>query len=86
MGRKPTNDPNLFAKRVFDKLLDKLDPEAAAERPEQEPKGKDPKAAEAGRAGGKKGGPARAAKLSRPELSRIAKRAALVRWKPKKDG
>jgi hypothetical protein len=80
MGRKPTNDPNLFARRVFDKLLDKLDPEAAAERPKPEPKGKDPKAIEAGRAGGKKGGPARAKALSSTRRKQVAKKAAHARW------
>ena len=84
MGRKPTNDPNLFAKRVFDNLLDKLDPEAAAERPEQEPKGKDPKAVKAGRQGGKKGGPARAAALSPGKRRQIAKKAAKTRWDNRK--
>ena len=34
-----------------------------------------------GRAGGKKGGPARAAKLSPEKRSEIAKRAAQARWR-----
>lgn len=60
MGTRSNKDPNLFARHVFDNLLDKLDPEAAAER---EPEGKNPKKQAAGRIGGKKGGEARAAKL-----------------------
>jgi hypothetical protein len=81
MGRKPTNDPNLFAKRVFDNLLDKLDPEAAAERkPEPEPEGKDPKAVQAGHLGGLKGGRARAAALTPRKRRQIAKKAAKARW------
>ncbi len=80
MGRKPTNDPNLFAKRVFDNLLDKLDPEAAAERPEPKSKGKDPKAVKAGRKGGRTGGPARAATLTQKKRKQIAKKAAVARW------
>jgi hypothetical protein len=37
-----------------------------------------------GRAGGLKGGEARAATLSAAERSKIAKRAARIRWSPKK--
>lgn len=43
--------------------------------------GKDPKAIERGRAGGLKGGKARAAKLSAKRKSQIAKKAAKSRWK-----
>ena len=39
-----------------------------------------PTAVKAGRLGGKKGGPARAAKLSPKKRSQIAKKAATVRW------
>lgn len=48
----------------------------------------DPKPAEestktkAGRVGGTKGGPARAAKLTPEERAAIAKKAASARWKP----
>ena len=42
--------------------------------------GKNPAAVELGRLGGKKGGPARAAKLSAKRRSEIARRAAQVRW------
>ena len=43
--------------------------------------GKDPKAIERGRAGGLKGGKARAAKLSAKRKTQIAKKAAKSRWK-----
>jgi hypothetical protein len=43
--------------------------------------GKDPKAVERGKAGGKRGGPARAKKLSARERSDIAKKAAKARWR-----
>lgn len=43
--------------------------------------GKDPKAIERGRAGGLKGGKARAEKLSAKRKSQIAKNAAKSRWK-----
>jgi uncharacterized protein YjbJ (UPF0337 family) len=42
--------------------------------------GKNPAAVELGRLGGKKGGNARAAKLSAQERSEIAKKAAKARW------
>jgi hypothetical protein len=79
MGRKSTADPNLFAKRHFDKLLEKLDPEAVAEQ-QQESQGKDLKAVEAGRKGGKKGGPARAKSLSPRRRKQIATKASRARW------
>jgi hypothetical protein len=53
-------------------------PEPAAE---PAPDGKNPAAVALGRLGGKKGGPARAAKLSKKERSEIAKKAAQARWK-----
>jgi len=43
--------------------------------------GKNPAAVELGRAGGNKGGKARAEKLSAEERSAIAKKAADARWK-----
>ena len=42
--------------------------------------GKNPAAVELGRLGGKKGGKARAAKLTPEERSAIAKKAATARW------
>ena len=42
--------------------------------------GKDPRAVERGRLGGKSGGKARATKLSQTQRRRIAKKAALTRW------
>lgn len=46
--------------------------------------GKNPAAVALGRLGGKKGGPARAAKLSKRQLSAIARKAAKARWGKKK--
>jgi hypothetical protein len=46
-------------------------------------KGKNPAAVELGRMGGKKGGKARAAKLSAEQRSAIAKKAADARWRTK---
>lgn len=44
---------------------------------------KNPAAVSLGRLGGKKGGPARAAKLSKKRLSAIGKKGAAARWKPR---
>jgi hypothetical protein len=44
---------------------------------------KNPAAVALGRLGGKKGGPARAAKLSAKKRSQIARKAAMTRWKPR---
>jgi hypothetical protein len=54
-----------------------VDPEDQGDDPYE---GKNPAAVELGRLGGKKGGKARAAKLSAEERSEIAKRAAQARW------
>jgi hypothetical protein len=45
-----------------------------------EPHEKNPAAVALGRLGGKKGGPARAAKLSAKKRQQIARRAAKARW------
>lgn len=48
---------------------------------------KNPAAVALGRLGGKKGGPARAARLSADERTSIARKAANARWqKQKQDG
>jgi hypothetical protein len=49
---------------------------------EAEPE-KNPAAVALGRLGGKKGGPARAAKLSPKKRSQIARKAAMKRWAPR---
>jgi hypothetical protein len=46
--------------------------------------GKNPHAVALGRLGGKKGGPARAAKLTPEERREIARKAAQKRWQNKK--
>jgi hypothetical protein len=53
--------------------------------PMTEPK-KNPDAVALGRLGGRKGGPARAAKLTAAERTAIAKRAAQARWGKRKKG
>lgn len=46
--------------------------------------GKDPAAVASGRLGGKKGGAARAAKLTKKRRKQIAKKAARARWRGKR--
>ena len=73
--RTPDPDVNEVAFRVLS--------EATAAH-EAEPTLKNPAAVELGRLGGKKGGPARAAKLSAKKRSEIARKAAMTRWQPRK--
>jgi hypothetical protein len=75
--RRP-RDPNQLAK-----LIVAL---STGEATDQDPNaGKDPAAIERGRAGGLKGGRARATALPAKERKRIAKQAASARWRRKKD-
>lgn len=53
---------------------------------EDDPPAKNPAAVALGRLGGKKGGPARAAKLTPEERSKIARKAAKARWDREGDG
>ena len=54
--------------------------------PKKEQRKKNPAAVALGKLGGLKGGPARAAKLSAKERSRIAKRAVEARWEKYHNG
>jgi hypothetical protein len=65
---KPS-DPNLLAVAIVGEAVE-----------ERKPK-KNPAAVALGRLGGKKGGAARAAKLSKEQRIAIAKKAAMARWK-----
>jgi hypothetical protein len=55
--------------------------ELATDEGEQAEDTKNPQAVASGRLGGKKGGPARASKLTAKRRSEIAKKAAKARWK-----
>ncbi len=55
--------------------------EATGQEPKKKPPEKNPHAVALGRLGGKKGGPARAKKLTPEERSEIARNAALKRWR-----
>jgi len=65
---KPNSDENVAAYDALNLLTDSDPPKNAA-------------AVALGRLGGKKGGPARAAKLSKKRLSAIGKKGAAARWK-----
>lgn len=69
---KMPRDVNERAKLTVDWATGEIDPEP-------EP-AKDPAAVERGRAGGIKGGKARAEKLTPEERREIARKAALARW------
>jgi hypothetical protein len=75
---KPKADVNQIAKFIVDTVT--AEPVALPESQIV----KNPAAVALGRLGGKKGGPARAAKLSKKKRSEIAKKAAKARWKKKK--
>ena len=78
-SKKKPRDLNLLAASIME--------EATEEQPTEEipTNDKNPHAVALGRLGGKKGGKARAEKLTPEERSDIARMAALARWKKKKD-
>lgn len=72
-------DPNQLAKRIVDIAIgDAADSDDSPKHPPDP--NKNPHAVELGRLGGKKGGRARADRLTPDERREIAKRAALKRW------
>ncbi len=71
-GKRP-RDTNQLAKWIVDR--------ATGEIPESDPlNGKSPAAVKRGRAGGVKGGPSRAQKLTAEQRADIARKAATARW------
>jgi len=85
MPKRPSTDPTIFAKKVFDHIVNKYDPEAAdsvmvADSAFEDKPAKNPHAQALGKLGGSKGGKARAANLSPAKRRQIAKKAAKARW------
>jgi hypothetical protein len=78
--RKRPSDLNQLAKFIVDVST------GEAELPECQPDGKNPAVVELGKLGGKKGGAARAKKLTSEERKTIAQKAAKVRWAHKSRG
>ena len=72
-SKKPT-DVNIIAAQIIEAATE------PAKEPKQKPRRKNPAAVALGRLGGKKGGPARAKKLSAKNSNEIKKKAALSRW------
>jgi len=75
MSPKRPTDPNQLAKSIVDQATGQVPTQE--QPPVQE---KNPAAVALGKLGGKKGGPARAKKLTPEERSEIAKKAAFTRW------
>lgn len=73
--RRPA-DVNQLAKSI----LDDATSEDQADPPPED-NGKNPAAVALGKLGGKKGGPARAKKLTKKQRSEIARKAAQARWR-----
>jgi hypothetical protein len=75
-AKKPTRprDANQLAKRIVELATGEVEEPA-------EKSTKNPAAVELGRLGGKKGGKARAEKLTPEQRKEIAKKAAEARWK-----
>jgi hypothetical protein len=80
-SKKRPRDVNQLAKMIVDISTG----EVSDEEPEPE-REKNPAAVALGRLGAKKGGEARAAKLSARRRSAIAKKAAQTRWATQKGG
>ena len=72
---KPPRDPNELAAFIVEQVTGDDEP-SDADTP-----AKNPAAVALGRLGGKKGGPARAKKLTKEQRSEIARHAAEARWR-----
>ena len=75
--KKRPRDPNQLAAQIVAEAV-------GDSMPEEPDTSKNPAAVALGRLGGKKGGPARASKLTPDERKEIAMRAAKARWKTEK--
>ena len=73
-SRKRPRDVNQLAKAIVAEAT------GQAERTPPPSEGKDPLAVELGRRGGRKGGKARAAKMTKKQRSESARKAARARW------
>ena len=91
MGRPPAEHATVVSMpkrsskpRDLNKLAADIVREATSEEPAADPdEGKDPAAVELGRRGGRKGGRARAEKLTPEQRSELARKAAQARWRSK---
>ena len=74
-SKQPPSDPNVAAKRLVDRVTGREEEAEPTPAPE-----KNPAAVALGRLGGKKGGKARAEKLTKEQRAEIARKAARARW------
>ena len=81
-SRKPVRgDFNQRARSIVDQATGASTPVKKKRPTKKAEPAKDPAAVSLGRKGGLKGGPARAAKLTKEQLSESARKAAQARWK-----
>ncbi len=78
--RPGPKDINELAASIVSQATSENQPEPPEEEPTDD-SGKNPAAVALGKLGGKKGGAARARKLSKKRRTEIAQRAASARWK-----
>lgn len=78
--KKRDHDASVTAFRVVQEATADGDEPLAVEEKPLDTEGKNPNAVALGRLGGKKGGKARAAKLTPEQRSEIARKAAQARW------
>ena len=74
-------DPNVLASQIVRQATEEPEEDLRVVLDAAIAEGKDPAAVLLGRRGGRKGGPARAKKLSKKRRSEIAREAARARWK-----
>ena len=81
-SKKRPRDPNQLAASIVEEATQEtpVEEETEPQESEEEAEGKNPAAVALGRLGGKKGGKARAAKLTPEQRKEIAKKAAQARW------
>ena len=80
-AKKRDHDFAVTAFRVVQEVTtEPEEPKTTPNQAELSPEGKNPHAVALGRLGGKKGGPARAERLTSEQRQEIAKRAAQKRW------
>ncbi len=82
-SKKKDHDFSVIAHRVVEQATGALEEQP---EPELDTEGKNPNAVALGRLGGKKGGKARAAKLTPEQRSEIARKAAQARWQSPPEG
>ena len=81
-SKKPARDVNVLAASIVEAATGQQENQEAV--PEITEEAKHAAAVALGRLGGKKGGPARAKRLTTNERSEIARRAAKARWERKR--